>query len=411
MAWSVGELRKKRFRFQWRVKESQLGSGKTVMSTAFEDGDRSWCLKMEQSVPASNRTGEMVTLSLGLLSSSKLPLLADYKFGFNKLGQFVGKSHCKVELFEGINSYGRPVNLFSNGNKTHHFVDGELDIVCDIFVFDDQPAETKFESKEMPKADLGSLLEIGHFDVTLIADDKEIRAHKIILSGRSAVFAQMFEHNMQENSSNVVKIEDIEANTLQDLIAYIYTGETPTLTSAIEEWTYEAKTQNASDQQTGDANEAETRSDQPPGDATESEPSAAQTHSESTTTLSKEESKLASPIELAKTLLYAADKYMINGLVEVCEETLHRYLNVENAAEIMLFAAKHNTKQLRRLTIAFIVEHRFEVGKTQKWSEVLADNDILKEIYEATCDRYETPPTAKRLRLVAANSSLQLQYR
>ena len=238
--------------------------------------------------------------------------------------QSTRKNDSEIALeSEGINTCGRQVKLFSNGHNSHHFVNGELDILCDILAFDDHPAETKFESKEIPIANFGSLFEIGHYDVTLVAEDEELQAHKVILSGRSAVFAQKFEHNMQENSSNIVKIEDIEANTLQDMIKFIYTGETPMLTSAIDEWADKAETQSESDQKTADA--------------TESEPSAAHAQSESTATLSKEESKLVSPMELANKLLYAADKYTINDLVEVCEETLHQYniyLNIENAAEV-----------------------------------------------------------------------------
>ena len=147
--------------------------------------------------------------------------------------------------------------------------------------------------------------------MTLAARDKEFQAHKIILSGRSPVFAQMFEHDMREKSTNKVEIEDIEPNTLKELISYIYTGKTPMLLSAIDEWNY-----------TGYLTE-----EYP--DEEISEPTV-------------------SALEVAKNLLYAADKYQIDGLVDVCEECLHYIMCADNAVEILLFADRHNkaTKQL-----------------------------------------------------------------
>ena len=85
--------------------------------------------------------------------------------------------------------------------------------------------------------DLGSLLNAENkdrfSDVTLVASHKkqdnsstpvEFPAHKVILAARSPVFASMFEHNMQENSSNQVEIDDIYPNVVKVMLTYIYTG-------------------------------------------------------------------------------------------------------------------------------------------------------------------------------------------
>ncbi|XP_058803698.1 speckle-type POZ protein-like [Phymastichus coffea] len=62
-------------------------------------------------------------------------------------------------------------------------------------------------------------------DVRLTVQNREIFAHKLVLSANSAVFAAMFQHKMLENEENIVKIDDISYNTLNVLLHFIYTGE------------------------------------------------------------------------------------------------------------------------------------------------------------------------------------------
>ncbi|XP_065205325.1 speckle-type POZ protein-like [Planococcus citri] len=73
---------------------------------------------------------------------------------------------------------------------------------------------------------LGQLLEKGEFsDVSLVAsDDKEFPAHKNILAAHSPVFAAMFRHDMKETRLNRIHIDDINAETISELLSYIYTG-------------------------------------------------------------------------------------------------------------------------------------------------------------------------------------------
>ena len=158
MTWSVGELRKERFRFHWVVKESQLGSGKTVMSPAFvENDERSWCLKMERTVSATGLS-ETINLSVGLLSSPKLPVLVNYEFEFKKRGR-QNRSTARqnnVQLFTHFNTHPKPVTLFRNCQHSDHFFSGEMVVWCEIFIFDSKPYyKSKFESKQTSKADFG----------------------------------------------------------------------------------------------------------------------------------------------------------------------------------------------------------------------------------------------------------------
>ena len=69
------------------------------------------------------------------------------------------------------------------------------------------------------------------------------RCHKNVLAGRSSVFDAMFTHDMEENRSSRVDIQDLDGETVHDMIIYIYSGKVekiddkaPGLLSAAEKY-------------------------------------------------------------------------------------------------------------------------------------------------------------------------------
>ncbi|CAG0905143.1 unnamed protein product, partial [Cyprideis torosa] len=64
-----------------------------------------------------------------------------------------------------------------------------------------------------------------HSDLILMVHDREFRVHKCILAAASPVFARMFEHEMLEKTTDRVKIEDISAEVMEELVRFIYIGE------------------------------------------------------------------------------------------------------------------------------------------------------------------------------------------
>ena len=88
----------------------------------------------------------------------------------------------------------------------------------------DHGTQTKLSS------DLSALLsQATHQDVVLKAGDKMITAHRSLLSVRSPVFKAMFQTNMAETGSWCVRIQDMDAETMETMIGYIYTGKVPNL--------------------------------------------------------------------------------------------------------------------------------------------------------------------------------------
>ena len=69
-----------------------------------------------------------------------------------------------------------------------------------------------------------------HSDITFLIGDRKLFAHKVILLGKSAVFAAMFEHQMTEERENIVRIEDITYEVFEEMMKYIYTNNSEKLT-------------------------------------------------------------------------------------------------------------------------------------------------------------------------------------
>ena len=66
----------------------------------------------------------------------------------------------------------------------------------------------------------------GQFtDVVLVAGDKEIKAHKIVICSLCDYFSAMFTGELAETRQNVVTINNIEPEALEALINYAYTSE------------------------------------------------------------------------------------------------------------------------------------------------------------------------------------------
>ncbi|XP_073841542.1 speckle-type POZ protein-like [Musca autumnalis] len=76
------------------------------------------------------------------------------------------------------------------------------------------------------KKDFANIFASKEFcDVTLVAKDgSELKAHKLILCARSPVFAAMFRNNFQENKTNCIRIDDMDAEVIEEMLKFLYTG-------------------------------------------------------------------------------------------------------------------------------------------------------------------------------------------
>lgn len=61
-------------------------------------------------------------------------------------------------------------------------------------------------------------------DFLIKVNGVEVRVHKDILTQHSSVFSAMFNHDMEENRTNEMTINEYSAEVVQDMVRYIYTG-------------------------------------------------------------------------------------------------------------------------------------------------------------------------------------------
>ena len=58
-------------------------------------------------------------------------------------------------------------------------------------------------------------------------EEEEMRAHKIMLSTRSAVFRALLHAPMREGAEGVVTLEDVRAPVFRALLHFVYTDSLP----------------------------------------------------------------------------------------------------------------------------------------------------------------------------------------
>ena len=62
-------------------------------------------------------------------------------------------------------------------------------------------------------------------DITLVAKEgKEFKAHRNVLSAVSPFFVKLFQSEMKEKEEGVIRLEEISASILEDVLEFIYTG-------------------------------------------------------------------------------------------------------------------------------------------------------------------------------------------
>jgi len=89
-------------------------------------------------------------------------------------------------------------------NFSQNFLDGTNSLSCDL--------KDAFSSTDFT-------------DMTIICDKREFHCHKFMLAARSEVFAAMLRHEFLEKQNSRVDVKEIEGETMELLLSYIYTGQ------------------------------------------------------------------------------------------------------------------------------------------------------------------------------------------
>ena len=150
-------------------------------------------------------------------------------------------------------------------------------------------------------------------DVTLNIGGCEFPAHKNILAARSKYFAAMFKQPMREQSTNKIKMEDIEPEVFKELLRFIYTGRISTATMET----------------------------------------------------------------MATGLFVAADKYLLEELKMKCEKYLVLHMSPDNCVVLLLHGNLLNPAEPLKEAAKFLRRFSHEVMATDVWKKIKQENTVL----------------------------------
>jgi speckle-type POZ protein len=197
--------------------------------------------------------------------------------------------------------------------------DGSLTFYCKILTHvkrvapaDPRPVGVAINSPNELSTQFGELFDkMPSSDVNFNICDRQFPAHKLILAARSEVFDAMFKQPMKEQSTNKIKIEDIQPEVFQELLRFIYTGRVSTATMET----------------------------------------------------------------MAVGLFIAADKYMLNGLKNKCENYLLHDMSPDNCIELLLNSNLMNSaEQLKKEAAKSFRRFPLQVMATSQWQTLEKEN-------------------------------------
>ena len=149
-------------------------------------------------------------------------------------------SKSAKHIFEKKDNLGRGYGKFKSHeellNLANVLPDDTITIMCEITIKEAGvnvlsngsntmllPASKDEASADRYMEDMRRAFDAGKFtDATILCDDEEFHCHKVILAGRSSVFETMFSVEMKEKIDNQVVIKDMDADTLGEMLGYIY---------------------------------------------------------------------------------------------------------------------------------------------------------------------------------------------
>ncbi|CAN6305180.1 unnamed protein product [Urochloa humidicola] len=182
--------------------------------------------------------------------------------------------------------------------ESKHLSDDCFTVRFDVTVMKDvQTVDTPF--LVVPPSDMhrhfGNLLSSKEStDVKFRVGRKTFSAHRLVLSTRSPVFkAQLYGPMKERNSSNVIHINDMEANVFDALLTFMYTDNLPEM---------------------------------------------------------KEQDESA----MLQHLLVAADRYNLERLKVICQDKLCKHIDKDSAATILALAEQHNCHGLKDACLVFL---------------------------------------------------------
>lgn len=240
------------------------------------------------------------------------------------------KTHLRTESLRETASHIPEPMAWLRGRIVCHLGAGYSHV---IFVLDPQ---MKVKPSTL-SSDLGvSLDDPTYSDISLMVQDKQIRAHRVILSARSRFFRAMFASGMIESTLKEVTIRDCTYEAFYGLILFLYTDNF-----------YHGR-------------------------------------------------MTSQTAQLALEVLPLAELYDVPRLIQLCETVLIEcnVLNVDNASELYEIACRLRAFNLKRRCYWFVSKYYDQVAQTESWRLLSPElKSHFRSISELHIRHSSPPPT------------------
>ncbi|XP_071033403.1 speckle-type POZ protein-like [Parasteatoda tepidariorum] len=312
-----------RYIFKWDVSNTECFDWSKSMSVPNSAMPAS---KISLSAP-----NEGIDIKIQMLNESSIPKSVVFRMIFQSISGARLASKCEVHLFDSLDFWQFPTFVNKKdlcfGNSSPSCCKYTFICECNVtkksysstfnsftinsFVKSETTMQDETCFNSSLREDFRKLfLNKKYSDVKLKVGEKEFFAHKNVLGIRSPVFSTMFDQDMLENRTGVVDIEDMEEETVQNLLEYIYTDE---LNDDIDD-------------------------------------------------------------KSALRLLLAADRYQVLILKDRCISMIMSKLSVENICEVIAVADLINQEHLKSFALSYIFENVSRVLSTPIWFEWVGKN-------------------------------------
>ncbi|KAJ1295533.1 hypothetical protein BS78_01G231800 [Paspalum vaginatum] len=299
-----------------------LATGIHLRSCSFTVGGHSWHLAYLPKGDCADRA-DYISFFLVLEDAPTAagPVLAQYSISLLDRAGKPAPSYTKVgamSQFAGPSAHWGFANFLRRDalEKSRHLKDDCFAVRCDVTVVTEFRAEDAASAAAaasapafvaVPPPDLqrhfGDLLRTGQgADVRFRVDGEDFAAHRCVLAVRSPVFQAELFGAMKEASAggaHCVVIDDMRADVFRNLLHFIYTDALPEPAGPIK--------------------------------------------------AEREEEAL-----MAQHLLVAADRYGMDRLKFICEDTLCRHVDVSTAATTLALAEQHRCHGLKEACFQFL---------------------------------------------------------
>ena len=211
-------------------------------------------------------------------------------------------------------------------DKTHSNLHHDTLIIgCEVKISEGNSTKKRIIPEIQVSEDFGELFVSQRFsDLVISVHHHEFRVHKAVLVTRSPVFSAMFSHQLKEEETGRIEINDIEKEVVEEMLKFIYTGKALKLYDT--NWCR----------------------------------------------------------KYCEGLLAAAEKYNLQRLKLMCEVKLASRLSLKTAVQYLKLAFMYSAGYLKKKSISYMNANSSKIIGTEEWRNLVSTcPGAVAEAYEA----------------------------